>query len=282
MAIRGKNLSATNKDGEKVNLAGSNSGNFGDSHAFTLVAADWYTAEVRSVKEAYIRMAVKDAESDESDGKFRHLRLQPDFRLHNENGTIISRQTFVVGAVDDEGNILQPNPDRDAIWGGLRGSREFLTAIKAFSDNGDGGFNLEFHAPAIRGLIVRVMTSIGAYRKGEAGDVLPNELKALLNEHSDEPIEFTPESFDLEAINAALDALNAAKGYTEETGYKLKNVVVKIVPLWQNKAEEEGLYVQTRSVGDGETVPTGRIFVDEEAADAFEEAMANSDLADGF
>jgi hypothetical protein len=97
MAIRGKNLSATNKDGEKVNLAGSNSGNFGDSHAFTLVAADWYTAEVRSVKEAYIRMAVKDAESDESDGKFRHLRLQPDFRLHNENGTIISRQTFVVG-----------------------------------------------------------------------------------------------------------------------------------------------------------------------------------------
>jgi hypothetical protein len=282
MAIQGKNIRATDKQGQAVNLEGnSGGGNFGDTHPFMPIPSAWYNAEVRGIKEATIRMSVSGAESDDADGKYNHLRLQPDFRIFNDNGTIISRQTYIVAAIDSEGNVLQPNPEKDAVWGGLRGARELLTAIKAFSADDDGGFNLLFHAPAIRGQVVRVMTSVGGYRTGAPKDILPNEMKAKLNEYSDEPIEFDENNFDLERMEAALKALNEAEGYTEENGYKFKNVVVKIVALWANKAEEEGFYVQHRDA-DGVAVPTGRIFVSEAAADAFEEAMEHANLSDDF
>lgn len=280
MAIQGKGIKATTKSGEAVNLAG-NEGNFGNNHAFSLIPSNYYTAVVRKVTEANSRRMVKGFESPDEDGKWKYLSITPDFLLLNDYGTIISRQSFTVGAVDEDGNLHSPNPDSDVVWGGLRGAREFLTAIKCFVAGEDGGFDLTFHAPAIRGLVVRVMTSIGGYRKGVSGDILPNEMKAMLNEFSDVPIEFDAENFDITAISNALNALNAAKGYDDETGYRLKNVIVKIVSLWTNKAEEDGLFVQTREV-DGEPVATGRIFEHEAAAEAYEEAMLHSDLGDDF
>lgn len=287
MAIKGKGITARNKDGEAKDLSGSTNQNFGNVHAFTPIPSGYQTAVIKKIEVAPFRMFVNDAdgepiESGADDGKFKHLRLTPTFHLRNENDTIISRQSFTLGAVDDDDNLLQPNPDKDAVWGGLRGSQELLAALKMFSkDEESGTFNLEFHAPAVRNMVVRVMTSVGGYRKGQRGDILPNEMKALLNEYSDEAIEFDEDNFDLKAIEAALGALNAAKGYDEENGYKLKNVIVKIVPMWANKAEEEGLFVQTRDV-DGEPVATGRIFVTEADADAYEEAMEHADLGDDF
>jgi hypothetical protein len=284
MAIKAKKVTATNKDGESVNLAGNNSG-FGNSHAFTIIPADYVTAIIEKVDESRFQMMVTGYPNpDTEDGKWTHVRLTPKFKLLNDNASIISKQSFIVGAVvkDEAGNeeLVAPNPDNDIVWGGMRGARDFLQSLKLFTEDGEGGFNLTLHAPAIRGLAVRVSTSVGGYKKGSF-DIPPIQMLALLNEHSEEVLDFGKERFDMDAINKALEALNEAEGLTEETGYKLKNVITKIQPVWSKKAAEEGLYVAVRDV-EGTEVQTGQIFANEDAFEAYTNAMYDADLVEGF
>lgn len=281
MAIRGRNITAKNKDGEAVDLTGSKSQNFGNVHAFSLIPAGWVTAVIEKVDESTFTMTVKGAENpDMEDGKWTHVRLTPKFRLLNDNASIISKQSFILGAIDSEKNLIAPNPDNDAVWGGVRGARALLQALKLFTADEDGGFELLLHAPAIRNMAVRVRTSIGGYRKGQF-DITPSEMLAKLNEHSEATIDFSEARFDADEIAAALAALNAAEGYDEENGYKLKNVITDIQALWAKKAEDEDLFVATRTVDD-EEIPTGQIFTNEEAYEAYVNAMYDADLEDGF
>ncbi len=281
MAIKAKNIKAQDKDGNAVDLAGSNA-SFANNHAFTLIPQSWYTAIITKVEESTFRMSVSGFENPNSeDGKWAHLRLTPKFKLLNDNATIISRQNFIVGAVENN-ELIAPNPDNDVVWGGVRGARDLLQALKMFTEDGEGGFNMTFHAPAVRNMVVRVMTSIGGYRKGEF-DITPQNMLALLNEHSDEALDFSEARFDREAVEKALAALNEANGYSEDDGYKLKNVIIKIQPLWEKRALEDGLFIGYREVGeDKERVSTGQVFVDEEAFEAYVNAMYDADLENDF
>lgn len=284
MAIKARNITAKDRNGEAVNLSGDGSKNFGNSHAFTIIPAGYRTAVIENVKSEVFRMTVGGYPCDFTDDeKWPHLRLTPKFRLLNDEASIISKQSFIVGALDSlepNASLLAPNPDNDVVWGGMRGARDFLQALKLFTEDGEGGFNLTLHAPAIRNMAVRVLTSVGGYKKGTF-DIPPMQMLAKLNEHSESVLDFSEAQFDIEAINAAITALNEAEGLTEENGYKLKNVIVKIQPLWANKAEDEGLFAAYNLVDD-EKVLTGQVFTDEDAAEAYVNAMYDADLADGF
>lgn len=247
--IKAKDVKTYDKDGNAVDPTAAK-----ESRAFSLIPAGFTNAVIMKVDTKNFTMKGRN-----------YLKLVPDFRFRNENGTIISRQEFVVGIVEN-GELITED-DKDTVWGGIRGARSLLTALKMFHKDVDGTISLTLNPASIRMMVVRVGHSIGAYRTGEF-DIEPQDFQELLSNAYGSNVDLR----EIAQVNEALKALNMDNA---DNPYKPKNRITTFSPVSVSTAEENGWYVARNEAGE----PTGQIFLGEQD---FINFVDTQDLEDAF
>lgn len=240
-----------NKDGSTYDPTARSAGN---GSSFKLVEPGYYYAVVQEVSErtdwrkfTANGKTVKNPKHKE--GKWEYWSLTPHFVLVNENKTIINRQNFQLGVLD-EGELVRPDKDnsRPAIWAE---GQYFLAAVGGLrkEDGDDGALRVEFDPDTLCNMVVKVRTGIGGYIKGNRG-FTSEEMTALLVEQND------GEPFEFEDIGALIALYNTDNELDQEGAepLKAKNIIEAVYPVDLRVIEENGYFLDP---------VTGAVFVSE-------------------
>lgn len=107
------NVQNTDANGNPAPLGAGNA-------AYDLVTPGTYTAVMtKCPSKTYL---------NENDG-IKYLMVTPEFRLVNEAGTLINRQDFTIGCVDDTGALIMHPKGKTLIWAGKKGALYLFQAL---------------------------------------------------------------------------------------------------------------------------------------------------------
>lgn len=129
----------------------------GSSNRFDVIEPGRYIARIVKAKQSKFQGSFKGK------GKFTYAKFTPEFELINDNQTLINRQDFVLGAVDDEGYLFRP--DGDDSKPALFAEAAFLIGAAGFEDD-EGNVDLAaFEPELLLGQHVVVIVETSEYEK---------------------------------------------------------------------------------------------------------------------
>lgn len=240
----------TDKDGKDFD---PNARSAGSGSSFKLIPPDYYFANVQSIKENtddWRKFSVNGKvleNKKHKEGKWNYWTVTPNFVLINENKTIINRQNFQIGVLDD-GALIRPDGDssKPVLWAE---GQFLLGALGVLHKSEYGEFSIDFDPDLIQNRIVKVKTGIGGYIKGGRG-FNHDEMHNLLLEQND------GEEYEFEDIPALIAMYNDDNERTDEADNKLKakNLVLSVFPVDQKTINENGYFLDEA---------TGAVFVTE-------------------
>ena len=182
---------------------------------YGLVRPGKYYAVVKSVETGSFRAGYGNAVNPEADdGKWDYVKVTPTIELINENNTVINSQDFVIGVVNNAGELVDPkNKGNALIWSNFGGAFHLLSALGCIADDG-----LDYNPETIANIIVRVRTFYRGYDSVKKINYDPDQLMRILIAEND-GVKVNPDE-----IKALLLKYNVAKGYSTIT-YKDGNSV---------------------------------------------------------
>lgn len=144
-------VAATDKDGKPVNLQGAN-----DAGKYAIITPDYYLATVKKIESKSV--------TNPNTG-ITYLKIVPHFEIHNDAGTTINRQEFVVGTIDENGALYRPENDgKPALWGGKQGAQYLLFALGLLKSTGvEGQYAIDADPDDVVDQVVRVRVETGEY-----------------------------------------------------------------------------------------------------------------------
>lgn len=254
----------TDKDGNTVDPTQRSVGGGGGA-AFHLIPPDFYYAVVKGMSWDTYRAAWKGVASKAKDKKWTYGKITPMVELLNDNKTIINRQDFQVGVIDDKTQaLIRPDGDtsKPNLW---IGAQYLLGALGLLTRDAEdpNKFTLDFDPELVSNRIIKVKIGVGGYIKGERGfDV--KEMAALLTEQNNgDP------NYEFDDIPGLVDQYNDDNDYLDDDiKLKTKNVIVNVYGVDKNAIAEHEWFEDTS---------TGAVFLSEADKTRYEDLLAAGD-----
>lgn len=150
-------VEAFDKDGKAIDLGAG-----GNSNKYRLAEPGWYTAIVRKV--------VSSTFTDKQ-GVVR-MKVTPLIELvRNEDGEIpvieISRQDWIVGAINKSGALYRPDGDesKSALWGGSGGAQYLLLALGLLTQTAPGKYAINVDIDLVKDRVVKVKVETAVFQR---------------------------------------------------------------------------------------------------------------------
>lgn len=224
-----------NSAGEDINLR--NEPSTGGGSQFALIPQGFYLAIMTSMKE---EIFVSKA------GDKAFLKVQPEFTLLNDNGTILNRQDFTVGNWDAKKKQLFHPDGKFPIWGGNNGALFLFKSLGLFQET-DEGYEFELNTKIVKDRAIKIRTGIAGYIKGNTPLSLTvnraDTFNTIAVEIISELTNGTTVIWGMEDIPRIVEHFNAKNGLDAENGLKTKNVIVGFYPVSERDVSENGWYV---------------------------------------
>lgn len=155
----------------KASMGNTSGGEVG--HHFDPIKPGYYVAAITGAVEGTYLAKFKNLP-----GRWRYLKLTPEFVLLNENETIINRQDWTVGVIgsedDDENNRILIRPDEDDTKPALFAKTAFLLSAVGFVDEDENVALEQFHPRLLKGQHVVVRVENEAYTAKDGSQKLKN------------------------------------------------------------------------------------------------------------
>lgn len=237
----------------------------GAGNSFKLTPPDYYLATVESLTDQVDdrKFSVNGKQlknKNNKSGLWTYWSVTPNVVLVNENKTVINRQNFQIGILQDEA-LIRPDGDKDkpVIWSE---GQYLLGALGALKHDEDGNFVVDFDPELILNLVIKVKTGIGGYIKSNRG-FNADEFHALLLEVND------GEEFEFEDIPALIAMYNDDNELTDdEFKLKAKNMILQVFPVDKKTIVEKEFYLDEE---------TGAVYISQADFDKFLQLKDASD-----
>lgn len=207
----------------------------GQNPKYALIEPGYHVATVTKIADDNWRGTYRTRDESKTelknpnapDGKWDYAKVKATFEIHNEQGTLITKQ-LTVGIVDTKtGQLIRPEGgNKDVIWGGDFGALFFFSAIGLIEKTGDNEHQLrDVDTSVIAGRVLTIRTSIVGYQKEGKKNYDAAKLTELLIVQNDNQ----PYTFD--QIPDLVAAYNVANNLTGDAVLRVRNEISGYFPL---------------------------------------------------